>query len=271
MRRDTAFIRSACGIVSQEPDTSAATPSVWPVLSSEWTWRTASNALRLGRYAGRRPPAHRRDTPWHPTHSSDTWAIPSLWRATAPAVSDPSGEWGGACQSHGAHAALAVDLALPPWARPAFPGVLTPPGLSAAPDSRAGSSRSSRGGARTLTAGVSRVAWPCLVHACHRQYPGGTARGVSLVLLDRRRPALSCRQVGARMTRFTACSAFTRGMAYGRAASPERSLFQACCSPRRYLRKPLLVLPAGATSCWADSHPLESTRLSRHTEESGTR
>ncbi len=48
--------------------------------------------------------------------------------------------------------------------------------------------------------------------------------------------------------------------------TPYRSLFQECFSPIRYLLEPPRVLPAGAKVAGRDSHPLESSSLSRHTD-----
>src|SRR5215831_6894393 len=74
-----------------------------------------------------------------------------------------------------------------------------------------------------------RWGFPCCaalrVQACRRQYPGGTADGIgSLPGCPRRRPSLLFRQVGSRITRFEACSAFTHVTACLLAKSPEATL-----------------------------------------------
>ena len=51
--------------------------------------------------------------------------------------------------------------------------------------------------------------------------------------------------------------------------TPRGGFLLKCFSPVRYLLEPLQVLPAGATVAGRDSHPLETTRLSRRTEKSG--
>lgn len=56
---------------------------------------------------------------------------------------------------------------------------------------------------------ASRVASTPLFHTCCRQYPGGTRRCMRRSLPDRWQPSLFSRQVGFRIERFEACSAFT--------------------------------------------------------------
>ena len=50
MRRATHVISAECGIVSKYFDRSASTTSVCPSSMARETWRTASSALRFGRY-----------------------------------------------------------------------------------------------------------------------------------------------------------------------------------------------------------------------------
>ena len=57
---------------------------------------------------------------------------------------------------------------------------------------------------------ASRVASIPLFHACYRHYPGGTGRCSRRSLPDRWQPSPLFRRVGFRVTRFEACSAFTR-------------------------------------------------------------
>jgi hypothetical protein len=51
--------------------------------------------------------------------------------------------------------------------------------------------------------------------------------------------------------------------------TPRGGFLLKCFSPVRYLLEPPQVLPAGATVAGRDSHPLETTRLSRRTEKCG--
>ena len=57
---------------------------------------------------------------------------------------------------------------------------------------------------------ASRVASIPLFHACCRHYPGGTCRCMCRSLPDRCQPSPFLWRVGFRITRFEACSAFTR-------------------------------------------------------------
>jgi len=107
-----------------------------------------------------------------------------------------------------------------PFAPPALPGLITTTGLSATSHGPACSSPSSGWNSRDSTVGASRVACRFLFHACRRHYPGGTGRVLSLISSDRRRPSLLFRQIGSHVTRFEACSAFTRVTACVFAESP---------------------------------------------------
>ena len=57
---------------------------------------------------------------------------------------------------------------------------------------------------------ASRVAPVPLFHACRRHYPGGTGRRSCRSLPGRWQPSPIARRVGFRISRFEACSAFTR-------------------------------------------------------------
>ena len=74
------------------------------------------------------------------------------------------------------------------------------------------------------TVGASRVAAVSLLHACRRQYPGGTGRCSRRSLPDRCQPSPFQRRVGFRITRFEACSAFTLVAACVLAESPMATL-----------------------------------------------
>jgi hypothetical protein len=63
------------------------------------------------------------------------------------------------------------------------------------------------------------------VQACRRPYPGGTADGIEFAPLKSATAAFPvARPVGSRITRFEACSAFTRVTAYLLARPPEATL-----------------------------------------------
>src|SRR5262249_8148512 len=77
--------------------------------------------------------------------------------------------------------------------------------------------------------GGHRWGFPCRTalraQACRRHYPGGAAGGIgSPPGCPRRRPSLLFRQVGCRISRFEACSAFTHVTACLLAESPEATL-----------------------------------------------
>ena len=81
----------------------------------------------------------------------------------------------------------------------------SPPPSPARPDPRGMSV-----GACHATGRASRVAFIPLFHACRRHYPGGNGRCSCRSLPNRWQPSPLLRRVGFRITRFEACSAFTR-------------------------------------------------------------
>ena len=143
---------------------------------------------RCPRTSGRRPPVPRRwygsgrrrtpgcldDTPCRTAGRTDSRAIPSLWHATPPGVSEPSLEVIGSRQSPGSRALSDVGLELRPLPstgvtrlRRYYGPVRHPgrPGLSLA-------------GVRLRVTRSHRWGFPCCVGspcaACRRHYPGGT-------------------------------------------------------------------------------------------------
>ena len=128
-----------------------------------------------------------------------------------------------------------------------------------------------------LVLAVSRLArarhrrgFPCCcclpLHACRRQYPGGTGRCSRRSLPDRCQPSPYYRRVGFRIARFEACSAFTHVAACVLAESPSGDPSSSeCFSAFRYLPAPLRLLPAGATVAGRDSHPLGHSAFPRRT------
>jgi len=96
-----------------------------------------------------------------------------------------------------------------PFPPPALPGFSGTTGLSATPTAQAGP-HGFPVDACHATGGASRVATLSLLPTCHRHYPGGTGRCSRRSLPDRCQPSPFLRRVGFRITRFEACSAFTR-------------------------------------------------------------
>ena len=95
----------------------------------------------------------------------------------------------------------------------------SPPPSPARPDPRGLSV-----GACHATGRASRVASIPLFHACRRHYPGGAGRCMCRSLPGRWQPSPYLRRVGLRVTRFEACSAFTRVAARVVAEPPTAAL-----------------------------------------------
>ena len=114
---------------------------------------------------------------------------------------------------------------------------------------------------------ASRVASIPLFHACCRHYPGGAYRCTRRSLPDRWQPSPFPWRVGFRITRFEACSAFTRVAARMVAEPP---LATHCTG---VLQTMLLPPPSAPTATgWSDScragfAPAEEWRLSRRTRK----
>jgi hypothetical protein len=95
----------------------------------------------------------------------------------------------------------------PPPALPGFTGTTSPSATSWRPG------HPSRASGWTLPCPrheASRVAAVFLFHACRRHYPGGSTGCVFRSLHQCRQPSPFIGWVGFRITRFGACSAFTR-------------------------------------------------------------
>ena len=116
------------------------------------------------------------------------------------------------------------------------------------------------------TDGASRVAAVSLLHACRRQYPGGTGRcrvtrfptAVSLPRINGgSASALPVSRPAQRSLRVAACV-----LAESPTGDPSSS---DCFSAIRYLPAPLRLLPAGATVAGRDSHPLGHSAFPRRT------
>jgi len=118
-----------------------------------------------------------------------------------------------------------------------------------------------------LTGGASRVALDLLFHTCRRHYPGGLPRRFAL-LVWKLRPSLNLSQVGSRIARFEACSAFTHVTACMLAKSPFATLYT------RGFGDIVTSITAPIASGWSDScrvgfAPTGDRRLSRRTEKHG--
>ena len=140
----------------------------------------------------------------------------------------------------------------------------SPPPRPARPAPRGGPVRACH-----ATDGASRVASIPLLHACRRQYPGGTGRCSHRSLPGRWQPSPYYRRVGFRITRFEACSAFTVLRPACSLSRPWRPVSSECFRRTRYLLRPLRLLPAGATVAGRDSHPLRNGAFPRRTAKPG--
>ena len=86
-------------------------------------------------------------------------------------------------------------------------------------------------GACHTTAGASRVASIPLFPTCRRHFPGGIGRCSRCSLPAQYQPSPGYRRAGFRITRFEACSAFTRVTARRVAESPSRPVGQKLKAP----------------------------------------
>ncbi len=108
------------------------------------------------------------------------------------------------------------------------------------------------------TDGASRVAAVSLLHTCRRQYPGG----ISVSLASRSLPAFPVLTAGRRVTRFEACSTFTRVTACVLAEPPMAALLHRSASAQFVTSG---AGAAGATVAARDSHPLRYSAFPRRT------
>ena len=107
---------------------------------------------------------------------------------------------------------------------------------------------------------------PCVPTPLPRRKPAGAP--VALFPASRR-PSPIYRRVGFRISRFEACSAFTRVPARMVAEPPRAARLPRCFSPCRYLHEPPWLLPAGATVAGWDSHPPGKRAFPRRTVNHG--
>ena len=141
----------------------------------------------------------------------------------------------------------------------------SPPPSPARPDPRGVSV-----GACHATGRASRVASIPLFHACRRHYPGGDGRCSCRSLPNRWQPSPLLRRVGFRITRFEACSAFTRVAARMVTEPPRAALCRRSASDdvvasiiRSDCYRLERQLPGGIRTRWG------TAPSSRRTEKSG--
>ena len=104
---------------------------------------------------------------------------------------------------------------------------------------------------------ASRVASIPLLHACRRQYPGGTGWCVRRSLPCRWQPSPYYRRVGFRVTLFEACSAFTRVAARMFAEPPMAALLFGVLQTMSLPPSPAPTATGWSDSCRAGFAPAE--------------
>ena len=108
---------------------------------------------------------------------------------------------------------------------------------------------------------ASRVASIPLLYACHRQYPGGTGQCARRSLPSRWQPSPFYRRVGFRITRFEACSAFTKVAARILAEPPMAALLIGVLQTMSLPPSPAPTATGWSDSCRAGFAPAEGRRL----------
>ena len=108
---------------------------------------------------------------------------------------------------------------------------------------------------------ASRVASIPLLHACRRHYPGGTGQCARRSLPSRWQPSPFYRRVGFRITRFEACSAFTKVAARMLAEPPMAALLIGVLQTRSLPPSPAPTATGWSDSCRAGFAPAEGRRL----------
>ena len=148
----------------------------------------------------------------------------------------------------------------------------SPPPSPARPDPRGMSV-----GACHATGRASRVAFIPLFHACRRHYPGGNGRCSCRSLPNRWQPSPLLRRVGFRITRFEACSAFTRVAARMVTEPPRAALCRRSASDdvvasiiRSDCYRLERQLPGGIRTRWGTAPSSRRTEKSRLDREAAT-
>ena len=108
---------------------------------------------------------------------------------------------------------------------------------------------------------ASRVASIPLLHACRRHYPGGTGQCARRSLPSRWQPSPFYRRVGFRITRFEACSAFTKVAARMLAEPPMAALLIGVLQTSSLPPSPAPTATGWSDSCRAGFAPAEGRRL----------
>ena len=176
---------------------------------------------RCGAQPARRPRERHRATPCRSASRTGSPELPSLSHGAPSGVAEPSLRLLGSRQSPRPFLRPALLSNRAPSLRRHYSAspVLraSPPPSPARPDPRGLSV-----GACHAAGRASRVASIPLFHACRRHYPGGAGRCMCRSLPGRWQPSLYLRRVGLHVTRFEACSAFTRVAARMVAEPPTR-------------------------------------------------
>ena len=108
---------------------------------------------------------------------------------------------------------------------------------------------------------ASRVASIPLLYACRRQYPGGTGQCARRSLPSRWQPSPFYRRVDFRITRFEACSAFTKVAARILAEPPMAALLIGVLQTMSLPPSPAPTATGWSDSCRAGFAPAEGRRL----------
>src|ERR1039458_3173282 len=110
--------------------------------------------------------------------------------------------------------------------------------------------------------------FPCSVcfpmHACRRQYPGRYDESCSLLLFHHQRPSPNNWRVSTCVTRFEACSTFTRVTTY-MLTEPLKRPFTSKAPTTSLPPSPLRLLPGGTNQFPGGTYPTGKHRLSRRT------
>ena len=156
------------------------------------------------------PPA----TPCRTRHESAVRVLPSLLHVKRSGVSEPSLTLLG-CRQWPCPCPLPVSLPKSgPFPRPALPSVFSHTGLSATLTAQPAPHGVPVGVCAPPTGLPVLPRLPSSMHASAITPGGSGPVHLSLFFPNRRRPSPCCRRVGSRITRFGACSTFTRVLAY---------------------------------------------------------
>jgi hypothetical protein len=102
------------------------------------------------------------------------------------------------------------------------------------------------------------------MHACRRQYPGRYDESCSLLLFHHQRPSPNNWRVSTCVTRFEACSTFTRVTTY-MLTEPLKRPFTSKAPTTSLPPSPLRLLPGGTNQFPGGTYPTGKHRLSQRT------